>query len=101
MDEGRLELGLRLVAGAVGLLGLIESDDGALAGENNRFDSDGGGFTNGHGRTLSSGVERYCRDCGCGIEVPVLPVTVGAPCPLPVGTTVAGVADGNRTGGGW
>jgi len=49
VDEGRLQFGLRLVAGAVGLLGLIESDDGALIGENNRFDSGSRGVHEGDG----------------------------------------------------
>jgi len=68
---------------------------------NHRFDADGRGFTNGHGRTLSSGLERFCCDCGRGIEVPVLPVTVGASCPFPGGTTIARSTSGDRPGSGW
>jgi len=68
---------------------------------NHRFDADGRGFTNSHGKTLSSGLERFCCDCGRGIQVPVLPVTVGASCPFPGDTTIARSAGGDRAGSGW
>jgi len=46
-------------------------------------------------------LERFFRDCGCRIEVQVLPVTIGASCPFPVDTTIARSAGGDRAGSGW